>query len=161
MTPVVLLSSLASLWTFHPAKAEVSRELTRAGDWRIEKVVDRFSGDTACTLERGDVSVRHGALVLDLGGRTDVTNGRFRIDNGPVRGLDEGLLDVAGGHYPFFAEKTSNPLRGKAALPLSYVAGASTVTVQPKATRRARTFSLSGLNEAVTAARATGCVLPG
>ena len=160
MTPVVLLSSLASLWTFHPAKAEVSREVTRAGDWRIEKVVDRFSGDTACTLERGDVSVRHGALVLNLGSRTDVTNGRFRVDNGPVRDLGEGLLEVAGGHYPFFGEKATNPNRGKAALPLSYVAAARAVTVQPTKLR-ARTFSLDGLNEAVTAARATGCALPG
>jgi hypothetical protein len=160
MTPAVLLS-LASLWTLHPAGADVSREVSHAAGWEIEKVTDRFSGETACTLERGDVAVRHGALVLDLGRRTDVTQGRFRVDNGPVRKLEEGLLEVAGGHYPFFGEKATNPNRGKAALPLSYVAGASTVTVQPRPTLRARSFALSGLSDALTAARASGCALPG
>jgi len=160
MTPAVLLS-LASLWTFHPAKAEVTREVSRAGDWRIEKVVDRFSGQTACTLERGDLAVRHGALVVNLGRKTDVTNGRFRVDNGPVRSLTEGLTDVAAGHYPFFEDTKTSPIRGKAALPLAYVAGAQTVTVQPKPTRKAQTFALSGLTEALTAARATGCAIPG
>jgi hypothetical protein len=160
MTPVVLLASLASLWTFHPGGAEVSREVTSAGGWRIEKLTDRFSGEIACTLKRGDVSVRNGALVLDLGGKTDVTSGRFRIDDGPVRKLEEGLLEVAGGHYPFFAEKETSGVRGKATLPLTYVSGASTVTVQPKPTLRSQTFSLSGLNEAVTAAKGAGCALP-
>jgi hypothetical protein len=159
MTPAVLLS-LASLWTFHPAGAEVSREVTSAAGWRIEKTTDRFSGEAACVLTRGDVSVRNGALVLDLGGKTDVTNGRFRIDDGPVRKLEEGLLEVAGGHYPFFDQKATSGIRGKAALPLTYVSGASTVTVQPKPALRAQTFSLSGLNEAVSAAKGAGCALP-
>jgi hypothetical protein len=160
MTPAVILS-LASLWTFHPAKAEVSREVSRAAGWRIETWKDGFSGEVYCTLDKGDLAVRYGALVVDMGRKTDVTNGRFKVDNGPVRPLADGLLEVAAGHYPFFDDKTTSPIRGKAALPLVYVAGAQTVTVQPKTTRRAQTFQLSGLPEALTAARATGCAIPG
>jgi hypothetical protein len=158
MTPVVLMS-LASLWTFHPAKAEVAKEVSEAAGWRIEKRTDRFSGDVACVVSRGDASVRHGSLVLSFGGKTDVTQGRFRVDDGPVRKLEDGLFEVAAGHYPFFEDKKTSPIRGKAALPLSYVAGAQTVTVQPSTKLRARTFSLDGLSQAVDAAKAAGCAI--
>lgn len=160
MTPAAILA-LSWFWTAHPAGAHVATEVTRAGDWRIEKVTDRFSGETACKLERGDVEVRDGALIVKLGNHVDTTNGRYRIDAGPVKKLDDASLDLAGVHYPFFNERATSPIRGRAPLPLSYVAGAKTVTIQAKPNRKAYTFGLDGLAGALDAAKAAGCPVQG
>jgi hypothetical protein len=160
MTPAILLS-LSWFWTGHPAQAQVTRQVSHADGWRIEKVTDRFSGEVACRLERGKMQVRDGALVLNLGRRVDATQGRYRIDAGPVMKLDDAALDLAQGHYPFFDKKDTSPIRGAAPLPLSYVATAKTVTVQAKPKLRARTFALDGLPGALDAAKAAGCAIPG
>ena len=50
---------------------QVETTVTHAAGWRIEKRTDAFAGTTACKLERGKLSVRDGALVMNFGGRPD------------------------------------------------------------------------------------------
>lgn len=139
-------------------------QTTRYGvqGWRLDVRNDRFSGQTSCTVRKGDVTVRHGVAVFQFRRSVDTANAQFRIDQGPAQSVGSVVVEAAGLGASVAGGDLRNPSGGRVAIPLRLVSDAHQVSIRPNARGGRREFNLSGLAAAQDAARTQGCdvVLP-
>jgi hypothetical protein len=148
MTAAVSLSLLGHL----PSPAPVYK----VGPWLIEANADRFTGTVGCELRTRDARLQRDTLIFRVAPGGDTTAAVFRVDSGRARSIAEAFDAVeARGLFPQRGWLV-DPNGGEAALPVSYVSGATAVWIRVWP-RRPRRFDVSRLAEAETAARAQGC----
>lgn len=136
---------------------QVAVKSLRVGEWKAEISTDRFTGEVSCALTARRMSFHRDTLVFHLGRDVDTSEAFFRVDNGPVRSVREPrLLNETHG---FFLDSgpIDNPSGGKVALPLSVVKGAKQIYIRASPRHEPRAFDVSGLGDALAAAKAAGC----
>jgi hypothetical protein len=136
---------------------QVATRTLRVGEWKAEINTDRFTGEISCALTGRRMSFHRDTLVFRLGRDVDSSQAFFRIDNGPVRSVSEPRLQNE--THGFFVDSgpIDNPSGGKVALPLSAVQGAKQVDIRASTRHPPRVFDVSGLADALAAAKAAGC----
>lgn len=140
-----------------PAAVHASRRTYKLGPWLIAVHPDRFAGTTTCRLHTTDVSLQHDTLIFRVAPEGDTTAAVFRIDSGPPRRVAEAFDTVEA--QGFFPQRgwVVDPNGGEAALPVTYVSGASVVAIRVSPKQRPRRFNVARLPEAEAAAKALGC----
>ena len=166
---MILIAALSlSLWSHLPAlprwghRAAASAAAgvklpARVGPWRIDGRWDRFAGTRACAISAPGVGFYRGVLLFRIGSRGDTRAALFRVDGGPARPVTEAFDTVEGlGVFPRRGWIV-DPQGGEVVLPLAYASGARTIAIRAAAGQRPRRFRVSGLDQAITLARAAGC----
>jgi hypothetical protein len=141
--------------------ARAARAHTHVGPWRITFAQDRFTGAITCKISAPDISLRRETLIFRLGRGLETTHADFRLDRGPSRPVSTAFAEVE--DHGFFPERgwIIDPQGGEVALPAGYVRSARTISLSVGPGRRARTFKVGRLIEAIIEARAAGCQAPG
>ena len=110
-------------------------------------VRNRFSGEIACRLRARDGRAEYAghAVGFRFKTRSDVAGAVYRVDGGPPRAWrdDRAALIILGAPLDFGG--MDNPSGGVVWLPLSVLADANAVMIQPRPDRGARTFHFRGL----------------
>jgi hypothetical protein len=142
------------------AKAHASRRhLYKLGPWLIAVHPDAFAGATTCQLRTREVSLQRDTLIFRVSPNGDTTAAVYRVDSGPLRRVAEAFdaLEARG----FFPQRgwIVDPNGGEAALPASYVAGATVVTMRATPKQPPHRFKVGRLAEAEAAAKGLGCAI--
>jgi hypothetical protein len=140
-----------------PAAAHATR-LYKLGPWLIAVHPDRFAGTTTCQLHTIDVRLRRDTLIFRVAPEGDTTAAVYRVDAGPPHRVAEAFDTVEA--HGFFPQRgwIVDPNGGEAALPVSFVSGASVVAIRVSPKQHPRRFNVARLPEAEAAARVLGCV---
>jgi hypothetical protein len=132
-------------------------EHLRVGNWGLDVVQDRFTGSIGCEIRKSAITYRHGVVVFQFGHNVDTANAEFRVDNGPARPVSSVTVEAAGLGARFGSDNLDNPSDGVVNIPASVISNARQVSIRPNARSNHRTFDLTGLAQAVVAARSHRC----
>lgn len=155
------LAVLASIWPFgHHAQTETSRYLIPA--WHVEATRDRFTQRMRCSVFQGhrnrpDVIYARDTLAFSFPRSRNTLTADYRVDNGPVQPWTAVYPALIGSGATLAGRSMSNPTQGWVILPVTVVAGATTVTIRSRPDDRPRTFSVGGLGDALASAKRLGC----
>lgn len=140
-----------------PPESRPVHHFKAGGGWRAERRVDRFTGKTTCTLERGRVTHRGGLVTFHLGRWADTTNAVLRLGDGPpMRAADLRFeASVLGANLRWKSMK--NPTGGAVHVPARLLEGVDRVMIRPGEKGNVRRYRVSGLSAAVAAAAERGC----
>ncbi len=151
-----------SLWIHAPTHAGTTpsrsaERIVKIGPWRGFVRHDAFTGQASCGLATSGIHIRARSAIFRMGRGVETTHAVFRIDAGQPRAVSE-----------LFAAEARNdvfPLRGwiddrhggEVALPLGELEGAKRVFIRAQPGRRAKTFDVGRLSQALGALQAAGC----
>ena len=133
------------------------------GGWLLQVQRDRFSGQVRCRLTgwrlpQPRMTFASGVVWFRFAPRTDTLDAWYRIDGAPARRWQDLYPELSQAGVELEGPSLDHPTGGVVALPLRLVVGARQVTIRPTPRSQPRTFTMGGLQEAVDAARAQGCV---
>jgi hypothetical protein len=136
---------------------QVAVRSVRTGAWVAKVRTDRFTGEVSCSLRGPDMSFHRDTVVFELGRHVDSAQAFFRIDGGAARSVREPRLQNETHGFFLDSGPVDNPSGGRVALPYSLVQGAKAVLVRANPRREPHAFDVSGLADALAAAKAAGC----
>lgn len=160
MNPV-LLPIMIALWPFGiHGQTQKSRYLIPA--WHVDTVRDRFDNHIVCRVFQGNasrptVSYTRGAVAFGFARSRNTLDADFRIDDGPARPWTSVYPALVGAGATLPGTSMTNPTQGLVLLPMTTLAGATTVTIRARPSDNPRVFSIGGLSDALAAARRLGC----
>ena len=136
---------------------QIAVRTVRSGDWTAKVRTDRFTGEIACTLRGPGMSFHRDTVVFEMGRHVDTSQAFFRLDGGAARSVREPRLQNETHGFFLDSDPVDNPSGGRVALPFSLVQSAKSVLVRANPRRAPRAFDVSGLPDALAAAKAAGC----
>ena len=136
---------------------QIATRTVHAGAWTARVRTDRFTGEIACSLRGPGMSFHRDTVVFELGRHVDTSQAFFRLDAGPARSVREPRLQNETHGFFLDSGPVDNPSGGRVALPYSLVQSAKSVLVRANPRRDPRAFDVSGLADALAAAKAAGC----
>lgn len=125
--------------------------------WTVELKTDSFTGAVSCRLRAKDVTVDRGAAAFDFGGGVNTAEAVYRIDGGAARSGRIAMMDVAELGVRTITASPHNPTGGFVRIPAAELSGAASVAIRPNQYHAVRSFTLSGLDEALAAEKQRGC----
>ena len=138
---------------------QIAKRKQVLGDWRLEIVKGKFSGDVACHLRAKGNRVFYvaNALGFRFGKRLDTLGAWIRLDGGaPYRWRDD-LPELARLGVAIDGRNLDAPTGGIIWIPAAKLAEVNRVQIQPRADKRARTYHLRGFAGLREIARGAGC----
>ena len=138
---------------------QVAKRKQVLGDWRLEIVKGRFSGDVACHLRAKDKRVFYvaNALGFRFGKRLDTLGAWIRLDGGEAYRWRDDLPELARLGVAIDGRNLDAPTGGIIWIPAAKLADVNRVQIQPRADKRARTYHLRGFAGLREIARTMGC----
>jgi hypothetical protein len=136
---------------------QISVRTVHSGAWTAQVQTDRFTGEISCRLRGPRMSFHRDTVVFELGRHVDTAQAFFRLDAGPARSVREPRLQNETHGFFLDSGPVDNPSGGRVALPYSLVQSAKSVLVRANPRRDPRAFDVSGLADALAAAKAAGC----
>ena len=128
--------------------------------WRIDVGHDRFKNSTVCSIRKSTVLYSHGVLTFRFGHKVDTANAVFRVDDGPLLAVGSVAVKAAGLGAPFNGPNLNNPSDGAVYIPADDVGNARQVSIKPNSKMTHRVFGLTGLSQAIEAAKGQNCDIP-
>jgi hypothetical protein len=138
-------------------ESQIATRAVAVGDWTAKVRADRFTGEVTCSLAGRGMSFHRDTLVFHLGRSVDSAQAFFRIDGGPARSVREPWVENETHGFFLDSGPIDNPSGGRVALPLSMVKDAKQILIRASIKHTPRTFDVSRLGEALSAAKAAGC----
>ena len=154
---MALLSGLPNIGDLLHSNPDQRVEQSRVSGWRLVVTQDRFSNRTTCRLDRSAVVYQHGVVSFQFGGGVNTAEAQFRVDGGDLRSAASVAVQAAGLGARLAGDSLRNPSGGLVNIPASEIAGARLVSIRPDPRSGHRDFSLSGLSEALQAAKGKNC----
>lgn len=160
MSIALFVAAGLSFWPFQHRQTDTARYLIPA--WHIDATLDRFTGRRICRVYQGSrrrptASYQRGTLAFRFARGLDTTRADFRVDDGPAKAWTSVYPTLIGSGATLTGKSMTNPTGGLVILPVSEFENAATVTLRSAPRSRPRTFSVSGLRDALASAQRLGC----
>lgn len=137
---------------------DVQRQHQRIGAWTLTVTHERFAGAVKCRLTTNRVGYERQALVMRLPAQVNTASALYRIDDGDPRPAAGDAMELASLGFALTRDDLDNPSGGLVRVPARLLAEASRVGVQTRPGGPVFRFKVAGLQAALDAARAAGCV---
>jgi hypothetical protein len=144
------LLNFGSLFGGHP---DQTVEHARVMGWNLEVNQDSFAGTTACSIRKSAMTYRHGVVTFQFGRHVNTALAQFRVDDGPARDASSVSIAAAGLGARLTGRNLDNPSDGAVNIPAAELSGARQVSIRTDNRAGHRVFDLSGLSEALDAAK--------
>jgi hypothetical protein len=136
-------------------------EKQKVAGWRIEKRVDRFTGQVGCRMTSDGMVYQNHEVRVPFPGfleiyEIDVQNAVYRVDDRPAKAWADARWElVKTGSQLHLEDKT--PWVSEVPIPADELLNAKTLSVRASGPRWLRTWDVSGFGQALEAARSSGC----
>ena len=139
--------------------SQVTKRKQMLGDWRLEIVKGKFSGDIACHLRSKNKRVFYvtDALAFRFGKRLDTLSAWIRLDGGEAYRWRDDLPELARLGVAIDGRNLDAPTDGIVSIPAAKLTEVNRVQIQPRPDKRARTYHLRGFTGLREIARTMGC----
>jgi hypothetical protein len=154
---MALLGGLLSLGSLFGGNPDRKVEHARVMGWNLEISQDNFAGTTACSIRKSAMTYRHGVVTFQFGRHVNTGLAQFRVDDGPAR--DAGSVSIAAAALGarLSGRNLDNPSDGMVNIPAAELSGARQVSIRTDDRAGHKVFDLSGLSEALDAAKTKHC----
>ncbi|NKJ02984.1 hypothetical protein [Novosphingobium sp. SG707] len=144
---------------FSPRHPQVTSEVTRMGEWRLDIARDPFTGRIACRLRSADhhAFYRSGAVGFRFKRKSDVTEAVYRLDGNAPRPFRNDLPDLIDRGVPLDRGPIGNADEGIVWVPYERLAEANRITIEPRRDQPRRSFHFRGLTALHDIAIERGC----
>ena len=137
--------------------SQVQTTQVRAGQWRVERMQDRFTGTVTCRAHLGPMHIEGPAMIIRFGQGVQAGAAEYRIDSGPAISAEADAFNVQYHGRIVGVAPIDNPSAGRVAIPISELKLAHAVWIRLAPQASPRRFDVSGLDQAMAAEATLGC----